>query len=95
MRRIPLLGIALFAAMNPAQAALLPGNAEAGKALHDRQCVACHDSRVYTRPNRSVKTIEGLMGRVRLCNQQLNANLGRDQLNDIVSYLNATFYKFP
>ena len=95
MRRTVPLCIALFAAMNTAQAAMLPGNAEAGKALHDRQCVACHDSRVYTRPNRTVKSIEGLMGRVRLCNQQLGTKLEHDQLNDLVKYLDEAFYKFP
>ena len=30
-----------------------------------------------------------------MCNQQLNTNLSREQLNDIVRYLNETFYKFP
>ncbi|MEK7816365.1 MAG: cytochrome c [Pseudomonadota bacterium] len=95
MRTLRCLCLALLAVTGTAQAALLPGDAASGKRLHDRQCVACHDSRAYTRAERRVKSVEGLMGRVRMCNQQLNANLSRDQLNDIVRYLNETFYKFP
>ena len=76
-------------------AALLPGDAANGKRLHAGGCLACHDSRVYTRPDRKLKTVEGLMGQVRMCNQQLNTNLSREQLNDIVKYLNESFYKFP
>ncbi len=30
-----------------------------------------------------------------MCNQQLNTNLSREQLNDVVKYLNDVFYKFP
>ena len=76
-------------------AALLPGDAVKGKELHNRDCVACHDNRVYTRAHRSVKSIEGLMGRVRLCNQQLGGKLDRDQISDIVKHLNDAYYRFP
>ncbi|HLD13205.1 MAG TPA: hypothetical protein VJB18_00645 [Burkholderiales bacterium] len=84
----------LLAPAGTAVAALLPGDAVNGKQLHNGHCIACHDSRVYSRPNRRIKTVEGLMGQVRMCNQQLKTNLSREQLNDIVRYLNETFYKF-
>ena len=48
-----------------------------------------------TRPDRKLKTVEGLMGQVRMCNQQLNTNLSREQLNDVIKYLDNAFYKFP
>lgn len=92
-RYTTLLFLALLPATAPA--ALLPGDAGRGQTLHDRQCTACHDSRVYTRANRAVKSVEGLMGRVKLCNQQLGTKLQRDQLNDLVKYLDEAFYKFP
>lgn len=85
----------LLVPTDAAIAALLPGDAANGKQLHDSRCLGCHDGRVYARPDRRVKTVEGLMGQVRMCNQQLNANLSREQLNDIVRYLNETFYRFP
>ena len=78
-----------------AYAALLPGDAANGKQLHNGRCLGCHDSRVYTRPGRKLKTVEGLMGQVRMCNQQLNTNLSREQLNDVIKYLDNAFYKFP
>jgi mono/diheme cytochrome c family protein len=77
------------------QAAMLPGDAAKGKALHDQQCVACHTSSVYTRANRNVKTVEGLIGQVNMCKGQLSLKLSRDQVNDLVKYLDETFYKFP
>ncbi len=93
IRRAMLLLLAWLPATAPA--ALLPGDAGRGQVLHDRQCTACHDSRVYTRTNRTVKSVEGLIGRVRMCNQQLGNKLDRGQANDIVKYLNEAFYKFP
>ncbi len=95
MRRTVLLCLALLAPTGTATAALLPGDAANGKQLHDGRCLGCHDNRAYTRPYRKVKTVEGLMGQVRMCNQQLNTNLSREQLNDIVKYLDDAFYKFP
>ncbi len=93
MRRLALLFLSILPSTAPA--ALLPGDAGRGQALHGRYCTACHDSRVYTRANRTVKSVEGLMGRVRLCNQQLGTKLERDQLNDLVKYLDEAFYKYP
>ncbi len=93
MRRLALLFLAILPTTAPA--ALLPGDAARGQALHGRHCTACHDGGVYTRPDRTVKSVEGLIGRVKLCNQQLGAKLQRDQLNDLVKYLDEAFYKFP
>ena len=95
MRRTVLFCLVLLAPAGTAIAALLPGDAANGKQLHDGRCLGCHDSRVYTRPDRKLKTVEGLMGQVRMCNQQLNTNLSREQLNDVIKYLDNAFYKFP
>lgn len=76
------------------QAALLPGDAAKGKALHDKQCVACHDNKVYTRADRRVKTVEGLMGQVNGCVRQTGAKLDSKQIDDVIKYLDESFYKF-
>ena len=76
------------------QAALLPGDAAKGKALHDQQCVACHDNKVYIRADRRVKTVEGLMGQVNGCVRQTGAKLDSKQIDDVIKYLNESFYKF-
>lgn len=74
--------------------ALLPGDAARGKALHQAQCTACHDSGVYTRANRRVKSVEGLIGQVEFCNRNLGNKLSRGQVNDLVQYLNQAYYNF-
>lgn len=94
MNKHTLLLITLTFGANGAQAALLPGDTAQGKALHDKQCVACHDSSVYTRANRRVKSPEGLIGQVNNCVRQTDAKLDRDQINNLVKYLDESFYKF-
>lgn len=70
------------------------GDPKAGKALHDKTCVACHDSKMYTRANRKVKTAAQLAGRVSGCNANTGAGwFPEDELN-VSAYLNQQFYKF-
>ena len=49
---------------------------------------------MYTRADHSVKSVEGLIGRVNGCVRQTGAKLDRDQINDLVKYLDESFYKF-
>jgi len=90
-----LLGVSIPAA------ALLLGEAEDGKPLHDNFCSACHvnmfggdGSSIYTRDTRRVQSIEGLMGQVAFCNQQTSAGLNEHEVDDIIAYLNEAFYGF-
>ncbi len=93
MKYLSVLFLTMAAAS--AQAAMLPGDSAQGKAVHDKQCTACHDNKVYTRANRNVKTVEALIGQVNMCNGQLGGKLSREQVNNIVNYLDEAFYKFP
>ena len=77
-----------------ANAALLPGDSAKGKALHARHCTACHDSSVYARGATRVKSVEGLIGQVNTCVHQAGVKLDRDQVNDLVKYLDEAYYKF-
>jgi mono/diheme cytochrome c family protein len=83
-------------AMAPAfaETALLPGDAKRGKTLHAANCVSCHDSKMYTRKNRRVQTLSGLIGQVEGCNTQLQKALSKSQVDDITAYLNETYYRF-
>jgi cytochrome c2 len=65
-----------------------------GKSLADKKCMSCHDNRQYTRPNRIVHTFEDLHARVEFCDTASNANFSFDDIDDVVEYLNVTFYKF-
>lgn len=70
------------------------GDPKAGKTLHDKTCVACHDSKMYTRADRKVKTPAQLAGRVSGCNANTGAGwFPEDELN-VSAYLNQQFYKF-
>ena len=84
----------LGAAQAGADTALLPGDAERGRKLHASQCTACHDAGVYLRANRRVGSLGGLIKQVEMCNQQLKKELSPGQVNDLVAYLNETYYRF-
>ena len=83
-------------------AALLPGDAENGKKLHDgNSCMGCHTQMtggkpdmLYTRADRRVTNLGGLIGQVSGCNRMQKVGLGENGVNDVVKYLNESFYKF-
>ena len=58
------------------------------------KCVACHDSTVYTRPDRRVKSLDRLESQVRMCDANLNTRLFEDDLLAVVDYLNERYYEF-
>jgi len=78
------------------------GDAGNGGTLLEARCTACHvqmfgddGSSIYTRADRKVKTIEGLMQRVEQCNAGTqNGELSADQVSDITAYLNEAMYRF-
>lgn len=70
------------------------GDPKAGKVLHDKTCLSCHDSKMYTRATRKIKTPAQLAGRVSGCNANTGAGwFPEDELN-VSAYLNQQFYKF-
>ena len=94
MKRILLTLVLIFSAQNLLADSMLLGDAKKGEAIHSAHCVACHTSTIYTRPNRTVKTLGGLVGRVNGCSSNLGLKLSNDQINDLVKYLNDNYYKF-
>ena len=79
----------------PEQATTADANAHPGKAIHDANCISCHDTGKYTRADRTVKDFKQLVGRVQVCDANLGAKLSEKDLTQITAYLNDTFYKFP
>ncbi len=77
-------------------------NADKGKNLFTgKNCGACHvamfggDGRkMFTRPERKVKTPEQLISQIRSCNANLGTNLFPEDEAHIAAYLNREFYKF-
>ncbi len=75
-------------------AAALPGDAANGKKLYDANCTSCHNDSVYKRQDRQIKSIEGLKEQIGSCGHMTNITLAKPQVNDLVKYLNDTYYKF-
>ncbi len=98
---VALVGIAIVA---PAAFGQQPDRAKAaaaGKALHDKDCAACHakrfdgdPARIYLRPDRRVNTPAQLKAQVAYCNSQLGAGLFPEDEEHIALYLDLTYYKF-
>jgi len=102
MKIIVLTSLLFVLPVNLMAAALLPGDAENGKKLHnDNSCQSCHaqmtggkPDMLYTRADRRVSNIGGLIGQVGGCNKMQNVGLDENGVNDVVKYLNESFYKF-
>src|SRR6476620_5725809 len=63
-----ILCVSLFILLMPsvACAAALTGDSADGKRLHDANCMGCHDTRIYTRKDRLVGSLDALQKRLRL-----------------------------
>jgi len=67
---------------------------DAGKALHDDNCVKCHDSKIYTRKDHFVKDLAGLRKQVSRCELSLGLQWFDEDVDNVVEYINANYYKF-
>jgi hypothetical protein len=71
-----------------------PVLAHGGK-LHEEKCMACHDTSVYTRDDRRVKTMAALSSQVNNCMKgAAKADWTTSETNSVIEYLNTRFYKF-
>ena len=70
------------------------GDVHQGKILVDKHCQECHQSEVYTRSDRLVKTLPGLYKQVRRCEQALDLTWFDEDIDNTSTYLNQEFYKF-
>ena len=59
-----------------------------------KQCSRCHDSTVYTRPDRRVQSLEALHNQVRRCDAMIGTKLYDEDLDALVKYLNTQYYHF-
>jgi len=92
--------IALLFALLPL-AATATGNPKLGKALHDKQCVACHaqkfggdGSKMYTRADHKIGNLLSLQQRVAMCSAQTNAGWFPEDEENVAAWLNQQYYKF-
>jgi len=88
----PCLVIAI--ALAPAAHAEAPGNIVEGKRLHDANCTGCHDTAVYARKDRSVRSLDGLKQQLGNCSHMAGKPFPVIDMQNLVKYLNDTFYQF-
>jgi len=92
-------GAALFVvsavSLASATRAALPGNSTEGKRLYEANCTGCHDTGVFTRKDRSVRSLEGLKKQVGGCSHMVaGKQFSPFDNQNLIKYLNDTFYQF-
>lgn len=75
-------------------AAQAAGDAARGEALH-RDCLGCHGTELYVPPRAKVKTLATLKKEVERWNDRMNPKFTKQEIEDLVAYLNRDFYKIP
>ncbi len=78
----------------PGAYAALPGDGAAGQRLHEANCVSCHDTSVYTRQNRQVRSLDALKQQLEGCGHVANKEFSPAETQNIIKYLNEHFYHF-
>lgn len=77
------------------------GDFKNGETLHDGNCMSCHTTimngkpnDIYTREDRRIESYEGLTNQVNRCESNLGIVWPENQVDDVVTFLNQSFYKF-
>jgi len=61
---------------------------------HASNCTRCHDTSVYTRDNRKMRSYPMLESRVAGCDARFGEKLAPEGVSGLVDYLNSSYYKF-
>ncbi|MDI1309556.1 MAG: cytochrome c [Methylotenera sp.] len=92
-----LISISCFASAET----LISADANAGKALVEKNCVSCHaesfggdGSGIYTRELRKVKNLKELVAQIRSCHTMIGLKWFEDEELNVAKYLNQSYYKF-
>jgi hypothetical protein len=96
MRSIALLLLAVAAP------AVMAAETDAGRRLvEEKHCEACHHNKtlgdakaIYLRKDRKVTSLEKLKAQVALCNSELNLQMFPDEEEQVVDFLDKTYYRF-
>ncbi len=70
-------------------------DSENGKGLYyEAECQKCHTEADYTSQERKVNDYDRLEWRVKRCDLTMGAGWFDEEIDDVVHYLNDSFYKF-
>ena len=84
----------LILLMPSAYAAELPGDSAEGSFLHDANWLGCHDTGVYTRKDRLVRSLDALKKQLGGCSHMAKKEFSATETQNIIKYLNDQFYQF-
>jgi len=70
-------------------------DAARGRGLYEKHCITCHTPGIHARRDKLPATRDELRMLVDHFRRQANLGLTRDEIDDIVEYLNRTRYRFP
>ena len=84
----------LILLMPSAYAAELPGDSAEGSFLHDANCLGCHDTGVYTRKDRRIRSLDALKEQLGDCSHMAKKEFSAIEAQNIIKYLNDQFYQF-
>lgn len=65
-----------------------------GQQLYENHCMGCHESVAYIRTRRHIKSLPELREEVSRWATYTNLPWGREELEDVVEYLNSRHYRF-
>lgn len=84
----------LLAMVAPTPAPTFAADIEHGKTLVEQHCTRCHDTSVYSRSDRRIGSLEALKNQVKRCELSQSLQWPQPNIDDVVAYLDAIFYKF-
>lgn len=93
IRNVALAALLIATAIEPLQAAAR-GDPARGAKLHE-QCLQCHGTAPYMPEKRKIKTLKALRKEVERWGDCYNPAMNKQEIDDLVAWLNANFYKFP
>jgi mono/diheme cytochrome c family protein len=74
----------------PAPAA---GDPAKGARLHE-DCTGCHGTELYVAPRAKVRSLAALKKETERWNDRMNPKFTAAEIEDLIAYMNANFYKF-
>ena len=61
---------------------------------HHKVCLDCHGTALYVASDRKIRSLKALRKEVERWNDHYNPKMTKQEVEDVVTYLNETFYKF-
>lgn len=91
---IALFVLGMLAGSGAAQAADRPADPSAGEALVKTHCMRCHGTEVYNKNPLKITSLAGLRHQLDNCTHATGVQWSKQQMEDVIAYLNKNFYHF-